>query len=655
MKNVFLKVKNTDTALTGVFCLILCVAICNGAAGASIEAITDYEVKSYAEEELALGAPALNVVSRLIYREAVEAIDRGDFDEAREKLLLARDLSSDFAMPSLTLAYVDLRGGDPDLILNLFDAVKRQYASFYKMSLAVINVEALFISGALMTLLTYLLLLMIKYGPRLNHKIVELYSKKTGREASKNIGLALIAALALLRPGFAVYAFLLIIAAWWFATRKEKAALAILVIFLSSASLFEDATDALVPAVDEGSVTRRLSLIDEEPARFELLAMIEEIDDERFESEKSFALGTIHFRRGNLIAATEYLKHSISLKKDFPPSFINLGNVYFALGDYDKALTGYRNAAALDSTNAVALYNIGQTCIKKMRFGLASSALKKAAKYGIEEYKERYPYNMIMNPEVITCGFRKSDLYGVAKTESSASKPRILDQLLRPWLLVPFGWIWIMLPLAVIIGAFTGRSLPENWKISLCDNCDAPVCPECVGDATGISLCGECSRIVNGLSSVKVIEALLRHKRQKSGKRAVGRGQFGVYLIPGGTHIFINKTFKGIAILALASAAILISAWKGLYLKDPRYFLITMSVWRTIIPLVIAAVLLAVSLRTKVPGRAKSFNILPQQMHLEEREEKMNGPAEPAASYQRNAGNEEVKDRYSFEEFLSNL
>jgi len=311
----------------------------------------------------------------------------------------------------------------------------------------------------------------------------------------------------------------------------------------------------------------------------------------------------------------------VSARKDFPPSYINLGNVYFKLGDYDKALTGYRNASSIDSTNAVAQYNIGQACIKKMHFSLASSALKKAGKFGIEDFKKANPALFITNPEVITCGFGKLDLAEISARESRGGGTDLMDSILRPWILVPFSRLWIFLVLGIVSGITAGRAAPGSWKVSLCDNCDNPICPECLNDEVGIGLCAECARIIDGLSSVKVMEALLRHRRQKAaGKNAVITRRMA-RLLPGGPQIFSGNTFSGLAAISTAAAAVLLLVWNGFLFKDPRWVYHPLSLLKIAPLLSILGILAFINIKFKIPRRNKSYNILPQEIHIEQRKD----------------------------------
>ena len=49
--------------------------------------------------------------------------------------------------------------------------------------------------------------------------------------------------------------------------------------------------------------------------------------------------------------------------------YVNLGNVYFIQGQYEKALEGYRKAESIDPEDPVCQYNLAQAFIKTLLIG----------------------------------------------------------------------------------------------------------------------------------------------------------------------------------------------------------------------------------------------------------------------------------------------
>ncbi len=64
------------------------------------------------------------------------------------------------------------------------------------------------------------------------------------------------------------------------------------------------------------------------------------------------SLGWVHFQRGELESARDYLERAARLISDDPTVFEHLGDVYSAMGDADRAGESYRRAIALSDASA---------------------------------------------------------------------------------------------------------------------------------------------------------------------------------------------------------------------------------------------------------------------------------------------------------------
>ncbi|MFO7915580.1 MAG: tetratricopeptide repeat protein [Candidatus Krumholzibacteriales bacterium] len=600
---------------------VLAVAFCNQAAGELLHDIKDSNLRSYIRSQLELNPPELVTASTVLTMQARAALENGNKGEAVRMLTAARDISSSNSEPSLLLAKIELTRGRPEFLLHLIDALKIQTGSFYKSALLQLNLFILLLSAAGMAAVLYLLTLAVKYNNEIFHNPEEIFSARFKVPRAGYLGMAALLALVILRPGFAIYIILLSALVWRVISRKEKTALALMTILIAAAALFAQQVDNYGPAVDERSITRKLSLLNEQGATGMMADMIRDIDNPEFSAEKNFALGTLMYRRGNLAASREYLKRSIAERNDFLPSYINLGNVYFMENDFDRALAGYRNATTLDSTSAIAHYNIGQTCIKKMHFNLSSTALKKARRFGIEDYREDNPVVRITNPEVLSCGFRKADLREISTRESRLKSFSILDLVFRPLIFIPVGWLWLLMPAGILLGLIISLATPSEWKIFYCDNCNKPVCSSCVDTGRGINLCSECSAVVESLSSVKVMEALLRRRRQNKASDYIKWKWRMLRILPGGPHILRGKTGAGLIIMTIFSISVNLMIRNGFYFKDPRFIFTPDSLWRIIVPLSVIAFLYLVSLRLPKPEGSRRYYILPQEFQSVPEEE----------------------------------
>ncbi len=628
-----------------LFVLILMVAFCKPLIANPLDEIDNEILKSYTTAELQRGAWSLQVPARAVYRDAMETLEAGDSDTARRKLILAARMSGDYPDPMFALARIDLRRGKTEFIVHLIEGYKRKVRGFYGQALLAANVVILSTAVSFAVLFLALIFLLVRHWPEYDHKIREMYGGKFAFPPARFIGPLLILGLLIARSGIAVYSALMMAVLWPVIGRREKAAILGVTIFICAVSFLTPRLESLTAAIDEGSVTRRLAMTNETGADSRLIRSIGSINDKRFSAEKDFALGTMKSRMGLYEEARDHLLASVSKRKDFEPAYLNLGNVYFRQGDFNRALAGYQSVIAIDSTNALAWFNIGQTYINKMLFAESSEALERAREFGIEEYNEANPATTLIEFDIYDCGFPAAELWRIAYREGGSGKSGILDGIFRPYLLFPLKWVWLLLAIAVAAGIILARAVPSSWKVFFCSNCSLTTCPDCSDTETGITLCHNCATAIGGLSSVKVMEALLRHRRQKVRSRG-NRGRWlKMSVVPGSSKIILGSAGKGIFIMSIAAGAVFMLIWNGFYLNDPRSAgsaapLIHQATAATIITLCWLS-----TFRSRKPREQINYRILPQDYRVEKPVEK-----KPAARQTLDLGDEPADTREGAEQ-----
>ncbi len=592
-------------------CLLLSVAFCKPADANSLDNIPGAELKNYSREELEHGAPSLHTTSRVLYREALDILGSGDWKEARSRLMLSAGLSGDYPDPMFTLARIELMHAHPDFVFHLVEGFRRLVSGYRNQALLAANLGLMTIFTAVFSLFLMLAAMTVKYWSFFDHRLRETYSRRFAFPPGRFVGALILVALLVARPGLAVYTAILLVFLWSYMNRREKAIVTCLVVFTSVLSLASGYSNIIVPGVDEGSVARRLSMVNVSGADPVLLDSIESIDDIRFPAEKEFALGTLKYRMGDYEEAKNHLLTSVALRGDFAPAYLNLGNVYFMMSDYNRALAGYQNVIAIDSTHAMAYFNIGQAYINKMLFAQSSSALNKAGENGLEKYRETHPAVMLRDLPVYDEGFSNRELWSIAWKESGGGADILVNRILAPWLLFPFDRLFWLLALSLAVAVTIGRRFPPAFNVSRCGNCGMATCPDCADTRTGIILCPDCARVIMGLSSIKVMEALLRHRRQKISGRHGVRKRLKMLLFPAATWISTEKTVRGFFALMAGVAAILFLAWSGFYFKDPSGTSFSVPVWKVVVPCAVLAAGYLISLRMKPAQEQKNFRVLP--------------------------------------------
>ncbi|MGD1048967.1 MAG: tetratricopeptide repeat protein [Candidatus Krumholzibacteriaceae bacterium] len=607
-------------ALSAIFLGVL--AFCTEAAANSLDLITNETLKAYTEGELESGAPSIPVTSRILYRDALQLLGDGEKEKAIQELQLAADLTGDYAAPLFTLARVELFSANPDFVPHFIEGLGRTVGSYPSQAVLAANAAGVIVLALIVALLSTLVALLVKYRTFIDHKLTEVSAGRLVFPPTKWIIGFISIALLLLRLGFALYIAILVVVLWVFMSRREKGTVVALLVVLSAASFSARYSNYLAPAIDPQSVVSRLALVNQRGVSEDCVARIRAITGDRFRAQKDFALGTMMYRFGIYDEAQKHLLASVSARPDYAAAFLNLGDVYFMQGDYDKALAGYQSALQLDSTSAIANYNIGQTYIKKMLFAQSGDWLEHATVLGIDAFRSAHPAIALRNPPVYEAGFTTSELWSIAIAESAGRPGVLMSEMLRPYLLFPFGWLWVLFTVSLAAAMILARKLPEAWLVGQCANCGKPTCAACADTRTGIRLCRECGDVIRGLSSVKVMEALLRTRRLKVTSLKQKQRVWKTRLFPGVSSTYQGRIFSGVSLSCLAAGAVTLLAWRGAYFKDPRSTSNAEAVWSMLPPLavLVASYLLSSRAKQPEPQEQGKYHILPPDLRIQEQE-----------------------------------
>ena len=619
---------NNAVVRAALFTLLISIAFCKPLLANPLDEIDNATLRSYTAGRLESGAWSLQVPARALYRDAMETRDTGDPAAARRKLEQAASLFRGSPDPMFALARIDIREANPDFIIHLIEGYKRSIRGFYGQALLAVNLVIILTAVAAAVLFLTLIFLIARHWPEYDHKIREMYGGRYAFPPARFIGPLVILGLLIARGGIAIYTALMIALLWPVIGRREKAAVLTFAVLLCAVSVMSPGLESLTAAVDEGSATRRLAMVNESGADQRLIRSIESIEGEEFAAAKDFALGTMKSRTGRYEEARDHLLASVSRRKDFAPAYLNLGNVYFRQGDFNRALAGYQSVVAIDSTNALAWFNIGQTYIGMMLFAESSEALGRAREFGLEAYNEANPATVLVDPDIYDCGFPSRELWKLALSEGRAGHTAVLDGIFRPYLLFPLGWLWALMAAAVITGAVLAKTIPLSWKVHSCGNCGMPTCSDCSDSSAGIMLCHNCAGAIGGLSSVKVMEALLRHRRQKVKSISDRGGWLKMKVVPGSSRIVTGSPWKGMIVMSIAAAAALLMLWSGFYLGDPRDAGYGAPLVQQIIAGVVIALCWLSTVRSKKEKGQVNYRVLPADFRVE-KEDKAQGRERP--------------------------
>lgn len=88
-------------------------------------------------------------------------------------------------------------------------------------------------------------------------------------------------------------------------------------------------------------------------------------------------MGVAHIQRKMLFEAENCFRKALEIEPDFAPAIVNLGNLCQEVGDYDKAMEYYEEAARKDAEYPMSYYNMAIVYKKRKDYTKYSDNLKK--------------------------------------------------------------------------------------------------------------------------------------------------------------------------------------------------------------------------------------------------------------------------------------
>ena len=203
---------------------------------------------------------------------------------------------------------------------------------------------------------------------------------------------------------------------------------------------------------------------------------------------------------------------------------------------------------------------------------------------------------------------------------------------MRAWLLVPFDRLWIALLAAFVAALVLPRAAPGDWRVYRCGNCGRATCDRCAGTDLGIALCPDCAGVVGGLSSVKVMEALLRHRRQKhDGRRSVSM-RIARWCWPGSAAVLDGGVITGTLRAGVSIAAATILARLGPWFRDPRSIDVFTPAWLVVLPAALILLGWIAAARRKPEADGRNYRVLPPDLRIAAEERRPAATSEAAQS-----------------------
>lgn len=565
------------------FCTFWVIVLSIGAAHGRALKLTE-NFTYYKTSQVQWGATTLPLAAQLNYEAAIHQIQEGNVDNAVTYLNEAIRLDPSFSDAYLTLSNLKFRRFDTDALYYLVLGFRSFLESFTGQSLLVVN-TVLFAAFLLVILTTIICVsFAIRYLPFVTHKISELLRVRFHATFPRLTAYLIILIPFALFPGFIYGICFIVVMTWYFMHRRERVVLMVLVTPFVLLGIFAPKTKQLNPLADPGSFTHLATKAINSSGDARLINDIENCEAPSLKAEKHVCLGLLFLRRENFDTAASHFFSAIELRPNDPMGYINLGNVYYLQGRFEKALEGYRKAAQIDDNDEVGQYNLAQAYIKTLLLAESSTALKKASALGIDKIKQSYAEIARHDIQVYAKTFSNSDLWRIAQIESHGHTGNFLNNVLRPVTRASAGMsAWLLIG-AFLTALILSRVLKKRHLSFQCSNCGELTCDNCCYDSGATFLCPACAEMTKGVSSDKVIEALLRQRRQIAIVKRNKTIRAFTPWIPGVRDIFYGRLTRGLALASVFSLSLILLWSKGFIVKDWNSLVTVVPLWKWILP-----------------------------------------------------------------------
>jgi Tfp pilus assembly protein PilF len=569
-------------------CRRLALAFCTGvvvlaghadAGFAGAENLTRY---TYAQ--VRAGAATLTLPAQLEYRYGIQALKRGESEAAEKHLKSALALLPSYPDAHFTLARLYAARFSPDAVYHLTQGVTSMLSNFDAQSAFAVNAGVMVSLVFLLALAIVWISLAMRYLPFLAHRIGETLKNKFNAAVPRVCAFLLLLAPLALMPGYATAMALVLVATFSFMRRRERVFTFILTTTFAALMWFTPWLDRFSTVADPTSLVSLIARANESPADPELAGRIEAVDVPGLAAERETALGMLAMRGHDDQRAVEHLIAAISLKPNKAIAYVNVGNVYYINAQYNKALEGYRKAEQVDSTDAVGQYNLAQAYIKTLLMSESSHALERASQIGFTRESEEFAVASRATWAVYPRIYDRRDLWGMALAEGRNKNPGVLAHALESAMWQsPRASFWIALAgLAAALASL--RFVKRHGLAFQCSNCGEITCDGCCRGDRGTFVCQACAQAVGGVTSDKVLDALLRQRRQGVIVRRRKSMRWLTAWLPGVRHIFYGRFASGFALAALFSFSLLNLWMRGYPLPHWTAIPSATPLWKWVLP-----------------------------------------------------------------------
>jgi tetratricopeptide (TPR) repeat protein len=267
----------------------------------------------------------------------------------------------------------------------------------------------------------------------------------------------------------------------------------------------------------------------------------------------SFQLGCLYQALGQNDRAVAEFTRSAASSPGETRALVNRGNIRFVDGDFGSAQEDFQEAIRRNPSNVAARYNLSLVYAETFRTIEAARALKEARALDarlVQGFQDR--------PSVVkvtSISFTRDDArVKVAAMERDPKSRRLLGHFRAgqepgAWKM-PFVWALLFAP-AIAFGIDRLRLRGRGYALA-CQKCGRTYCRRCKPPGENVGLCSQCIHVYLKKDGVSIETKMQKVEEVKRRRTLLGRGLVAMNVVlPGSTPFFEGRPWFAVLTLSL--------------------------------------------------------------------------------------------------------
>lgn len=496
------------------------------------------ELRAYMKQE---GITADRSIARGFAYEGYENLREGNYERAREAFDLARVFDPQLSQAQFGYAWSLLKSGRGvfPFLDEYGQGIKLAWRSFSADEIVVSNFVIVTTLGVFCSLTAIALLVVLRTQGRFRHDLYELLRLPLGKRTGRFIAWAVFLLPLLVWAGGIWLLLFWLMLGFRYMRFPEKivAAMVFLMIGLSPLGVrlvldrFEASSDPetriVVSAMQEGynpETVRHLKQV---------------VSSRPEDPELHFLLGTLYAKGDLQDDAYAMFQRVLELQPGNARAMVNVGNIYFRLGEYGQAVTRYKEALAVQPKTLSALWNLYLSQSELLHFAEAEASLQTArdldgARVGALLAQKKDGGEGVAVHEPAELDRIKGELRG-----ERISAIGLAMSLVNPVSIASGAGLLF----ALILGV--GR---RGENAMSCRRCGRAFCERC--EASGVGYCPRCMHLTLKREQITADNRSdeMQKLRRRNRFRSVGR-RIASLVLPGSGLILADRAARGIPVM----------------------------------------------------------------------------------------------------------